>query len=330
MSSFAAVAAQANATSTDRTSIPGPTSVYASWQEQVTNLPTPSTGCFVATYPLVQWVAGGSNCVAPRSSNLNVGNGNDNLAGLSSGNIWESQGYVSTDSGIASEADSTKGSNYYTLQENSNYFSTTYGGHYAVGWEQFAFQNNPGAGAGYVFIVYWLIGWYQAFGSCPSQQSGLSAWQQDASGLNCFAATNTSYKTPQENPSGSGLLNYQLKAYADNGGNDESVFCNGAACYAETAGYTILDLAGGWTSAEWNVLGYSKGTTACINGSGNPCSSPSGFPSITVEQYLYDSTGTSIPSSCGSGGHTSEKNDLTLGTCGTSPTSPYYIQFSMT
>lgn len=314
-------------TTTTTTSVSESTPEYSSWQQQVTNLPTPSTGCFIATYPDIDWVPGGDHCVAPPPGYQNVGAGNDWQAEITSGHIGESQGEVSSMSGVTSEADDSLGANYYTIQDNSNTFSTTYSGNSATGWEQFIFENWPGDNASFVFIEYWLIGYYTTYGSCPSQQTGLTAWA-DVSG-NCTSKTNTSYQLSLQSPTS--LTSYELKGYADNSGNDESVFCNSTSCYAESAGYTVLDLAAGWTYAEWNVLGYEDGSTACINGSGDPCSGPSGSPSITIRDSLY-SGGTNVLASCSSSqANTAEQNDLTLGgTCSSQDFSPYYIYFTMT
>ena len=323
-------------TATTTTSIPGPTANYSSWQQQVSNLPTPTAGCWEATYPAVAWVSGGSDCAgsSPAPMPVTVGNANDWQAKISSGNIGESQGYVSSDSGVTSESDSLvspSGTNYYSLQDNSNFFTcntSDTGGVSADCWEQFVYQNDPGASSGYLFIQYWLLGYIGgSITSCPSTHTGILAWTQY--GSDCYTDSATPYSVPQENPSS--LTSVQLKGYADLSGDDEAVFCHTTSCYAVTAPYGVLDLYSNWTYAEWNVLGYGGGSTACFNGSGNPCSGPSGSPSVMVEQYLYNSAGTNTASTCLSGGTTGETNSLTLGSCSAivSP-APYYIYFSMT
>jgi hypothetical protein len=229
-----------------------------------------------------------------------VGGGTDYEGQIASGNhIGEAQGYVSGFSGFSSESDGSFGTNYYSLQDDSNEFSTTYSGTSVTVWQQFVFQNDPGSSSGYVFIQYWLLNYYSTYGSCPSTHTYLTAWGQ--SGNNCFANSNTSYSTPQENPSG--LQSYEQKGYADNGGYDESVFCNGGTCYAEAVTYTVFDLAASWTVSEWNVLGFGAGSTADF----------SSGTSITVTQYLYNSGGTNTAVSCASNSGTSlEKNNLSL------------------
>jgi hypothetical protein len=241
-------------------------------------------------------------------------------------------------SGVTSESDNGvgTGTNYYGLQDNSNTFTcntSDTGGVNAKCWEQFVFINDPGASAGLVYIQYWLIGYLNSHTSCPSTYTYLASpgWMTPSPNptSSCYANSGTSYTTPLENPSS--LTSYQLKGYADLSGYDESVFCHTTTCYAVAISYTVLDLNGGWTYAEWNVLGYGGGSTACFNGSGSPCSGPSGSPSVMVEQYLYNSGGTNTASSCLSGGTTGETNSLTLGSCSAivSP-APYYMYFTMT
>lgn len=332
---FSSLSAVSYASTVGSSKVPGPTPQYSVWQQEITNLPTPSAGCFEATYPVVAWVGGQSSCGPAPSLILNVGDGNDWDAQISSGNIGESQGYVSSMSGVTSESDSVAGSNYYTIQDNSNPFTCNTadtGNINADCLQQMVFVN-PGSGNGYVFMQYWLLGYISGTQTtCPTTSTGLASpgWQK--SGTNCFGSSGTGSVGSSESPTS--LTSYQVKGYADLSGNDESVFCNGNTCHAIAVGYTVLDLAAGWTDAEWNVLGYNNGSTACFNGSGNPCSGPSGSPSLTIEQYLYNSAGTNTASSCKStsslSAYSVETNSLTLGSCSATGSSPYYIDFGMT
>ncbi len=320
------------------TPVPGPTPEYSSWQQQVTNLPMPSAGCFEATFPVVEWVGGESSCGPAPSLILKVGDGNDYSAQISSGNIGESQGYVSSMSGVTSEADNASGNNYYTIQDNSNKFTcntSDTGGINANCLEQLVFVS-PGSGNGYVFIQYWLLGYISGTQTtCPTTYTGLAYPYWQKVGTNCFGSSGTGSVLASE-PATS-LASYQVKAYADNGGYDEAIFCNGGTCHGVSVTYAVLDLAAGWTAAEWNVLGYNNGSTACFNGSGNPCSGPSGSPSVTITQYLYNSAGTNTASSCKStssqGAYTVETNSLTLpNSCYTVTSVPVndYMYFTMT
>jgi hypothetical protein len=322
------------------TSVPGPTPEYSSWQQQVTNLPLPSAGCFEATYPTVAWVSGGSNCVTPQPIPATVGgggSGSDWETSLSSGNIGESQGYVSAMSGVTGEWDNgVPGANYYSLQDNSNTFTCNTpdtNNSNAECWEQFLFFNDPGSSSGSLVIQYWLIGYLITHTSCPSTHTRLwsMGWQTSNPTSSCWADSALSYTTPLENPSS--LTSYQLKGYADLSGNDESVFCHTTTCYAVTVAHTVFDLSSYWTDAEWNVLGYS-GSEACFNPTSSPTGcGPTGSPSVTVTQYLYNSGGTNIASNCYQNGTTGETNNLNVpSSCSSVTATPPddYIYFTMT
>ena len=313
-------------------SVPGPSPEYSSWQQAVTSLPVPSAGCFEASYPTIDWVSGGSDCTTPPSVPLTVGNAVDYQAyvGSNTAFIDEAQGYVSPMTGFTSESDSVQGANYYSIQDNSNLFSATYNGQGVTAWEQFVFVNDPGASppAGYVFIQYWLIDYlfpYTLNLACPSTHTYLTAWT--SSGFDCWANSAQSFTTPLENPSSLG--NYQFKGYANDNGNDESVFCDLTICYATAVAFNVFNLLAGWHYSEWNVFGAGGDSGACFNASGNPCPKPSGSPSLTVYQYLYGLG--SIVASCASGGTTGETNNLNLGSCYSYSSSPtYYIYLSET
>ena len=145
-------------------------STWPAWNGYMSGIPAPRGGCFVATYPSTVWQP--TQCVtAPLVPLLpsTVGNGHDEVA-QSSTLIGSSFGSFQSVSGLTSETDSMFGANSYTLQVNTNFFttSTTYtGGKSTTGWEQFVFAND-GSSLGYVFIQYWLIGYQSSYGSCPS------------------------------------------------------------------------------------------------------------------------------------------------------------------
>src|SRR6202022_3696276 len=91
-------------------------------------------------------------------------------------------------------------------------------------------------------IEYWLISGYGS--SCPAKDSNLATnWTYIPSNGYCTAYSYTDH-IPQANPSP--IPSYHLKGYADIGGNDEAVFCNGGSCNAEAVAYTVLHLASHW------------------------------------------------------------------------------------
>jgi hypothetical protein len=235
--------------------------------------------------------------------------------------------------GYSNETDSLIGSNnYYSIQDNSNFFSTTYAGASTTAWEQFIFYNDPANSSSYIVIEYWLWNWIPSHSQCPSQNSNLTPWKKDGSGKNCTAYSVTG-STSEYDPSG--LTSYIFKGYADNGGNDEAVFCYSSSCHAVSVPYSVLDLAAKWTTSEWGVFGYMNGSGACFNASpsgGLSCHNPSGSPSLTVTQYLYNSAGTNTAAGCDTSQlNTGEFNNLTAGSCtSASSGSSYWMSFGMT
>lgn len=170
----------------------------AAWSKTMRRIPAPQAGCFMASYPNTVWQP--TQCTTaplrpfqPMIAPLTVvGNGNDWAAQSSSTLIGSSTGSF-TVSGLTSEADSLQGANYYSLQDNSNTFttSTTYtGSKSTTGWQQFILANEPGNNAGKIFIQYWLINYQSTYGSCPSTGppgAGASPWIPTPDGKNCFA-----------------------------------------------------------------------------------------------------------------------------------------------
>jgi hypothetical protein len=294
-------------------------SQVSAWEDQVTNLSVPSAGCFYATYPNLAWTSDATNCVNETSTPDTVGNTNDYVAQYGvTGHIYEADGYVSSGTGFTNETDSLVGANAYSLQDNTGEFTTTYDGNSVVAYMQFLFLNNVTHSTGTLKIEYWLLSGYGS--SCPAKDSNL-ATNWESSGTYCTAWSST-YNIPQANPSS--ITDYQLKGYADNGGNDEAVFCNSgtSSCYAETVAYTVFDLAAHWQYSEWGFFGFVGGSGACINAEEkNPCPNPAGSPSWTMYQYLYDSSGTLQYAICDSASSTDngiwtvEYNNLNLGSC---------------
>jgi hypothetical protein len=266
--------------------------------------PAPRAGCFVVTYPNTVWKA--SHCVtAPLLPLLpsTVGNGYDEVA-QSSTLIGSSFGSFQSVSGLVSETDSIFGADYYTLQDNTNFFTTSTpytGSNSTTGWEQFVFANDPAFG-GFVFIQYWLINYQSSYGSCPGTgPPGGSSWM--AYQGSCYA---NSPGTVAPLEAASNLANLILKGYANFGSNDQAILCvSGGSCYTMAITAQVLNLYKNWYDAEFNVFGYGGGSQAMFN-SGT---------SITVVNSLSDQNGNPIGPSCFINGYTGETNNLNLGAC---------------
>ena len=234
-----------------------------------------------------------------------VGGGVDWVAYSGSGTlIGSSTGSFPSIYGLTSEKDSLEGSNYYTLQINSQTFptNTAYTGNKpATGWEQFVFTND-GTNIGWIYIQYWLIG-YSA--PCPSTgpPDGTS-WTYYAGSSNsaagCYA---NSAATAVSAEAASNLGNLILTGYANFNSNGEDILCISGTCSSVSTTDQVLDLAQHWLYSEFNIFGWGSGSTANFN-SGT---------TIEVSNSLEDQSGNVIVPSCMKTGYTAETNNLNLG-----------------
>ena len=279
---------------------------WPAWNRFISHTPTPRAGCFEAAFPSTVWQP--AQCAtAPLIPLLpsTVGNGNDEVAeSPSSTLIGSSSGSFQSISGLTSEVDSKAGADYYTLQDNTNFFttSTPYTGNNSTrGWEQFVFAND-GSSLGFVFIQYWLINYQKNYGGCPSTGPPNGSSWMEYSG-SCYA-NSPGILAPSE--SGSNLANLILTGYANFGSNDQAILCiSGGSCYTMAITPQVVNLYQYWQDAEFNVFGYGDGSEANFN-SGT---------SIAVSNSLADQQGKAFVPSCVNTGYTAETNNLNLGSC---------------
>lgn len=289
----------------------------STWRQQVSSFQNNAGQCAEVTYPSTAWES--ERCMGPDLTPLTVGGHNvydDNGTQGSSYVIGEAEGEVASLTGFVSESDSTAGSNYYSIQDNTNYYrnSTWYDGttmtstqHY---WEQFAFVNEAlccGSGYGEVSMQFWLINYLSNHSSCPTiSGSWTSLTQYLTSGNDCWAPTYY-MTTPEEDPRG--LASYSLSgciSLCDASGYDSAIFCYSNTCDYHNVQDSILGFASHWTNVEWNVLGKSL-STADFSGSG------SSGADIHAKVYLWDSSdNTHSESSSETYSTTAESNNLNL------------------
>jgi hypothetical protein len=264
---------------------------------------TPGSGCFTSTYPIAVWVP--VPCVQAPDPFETVGSGTDYSADAGSNHIGLGTGSFSSVAGLSWETDSKKGTNYYSLQLNSNTYSCTYSSNPTTCWVQFVFQNNPGASSGYVFISYALLNYFLDYATCPTYFS-------HPNNIDCYSQAG-SHSTPQESISNLATLSLSGSSNYASSGQDKANFCVSGSCYAATISdtrYTQFALSQSWTNMEFNVLGYAAQSTAGFNGGTN----------ITISDTEQTVSGGSITPTCLSGGGSAEKNNLSLrtGTCNVS------------
>jgi hypothetical protein len=141
-----------------------------SWRKMILHTPRPRRGCFVATYPETEWreVACKTPPHTPYQPKLRGGIRTDTVGGSGTdfspqvtGHISEGEGSFDDVTGVTNQTSST-----YSLQLNTDNFTTTTCSNYALcrGWEQFVYSNGSNSG----YIQYWLIRYGPQGTLCPT------------------------------------------------------------------------------------------------------------------------------------------------------------------
>jgi hypothetical protein len=277
----------------------GPTATeLTAWRRSRVHSPRPSNkGCFETNYPAASWTE--TNCVIPPNIPLRpyhggvrrldtVGDGTDFSAQIPGSSVTM-EGSFDSISGVTSESGGGT-ANAYTLQLNSEFFSTTTCGGQSgcVGWEQFVFLNVETASRSLGFIQYWMINYGT---SCPS------GWQSGG-GEDCYR--NSVYGVAVPVQTIATLDQMTLTGVAPSGEMDDSVTVSiNSKLYSVTGNAYFPDLAQNWNTSEFNVLGPGNGSQAVFN------------EGATMVVRTAVETGTAAPS-CVSEGFTAETNNLTL------------------
>ena len=306
---FLSLAASAHA-ATPAAKSTAPDAQHQAWRAAIEHTPVPQEGCFAATYPNTAWTR--IQCkVAPKRPYLprnghrgyTVGNGND-YAAVVTGLISSGVGNFPVVTGLKSETGYGGQANTYSLQLNSDFFTTSVCNGASnpadcLGWEQFVYSNS-----GVAFMQYWLLD----YGSrCPS-----GGWMEYEG--SCYRNSNAVDVPPQVITQ---LANLKLSGSAVAGGIDTLVLTTANGAYSTTGNDSVVYLADGWDQAEFNVVGDGGGSEAKFNKG----------TSLTVEIALKDGS-TAAPKCEGDDGTTGETNNLTLGKCSTAGGSTPYIKFT--
>lgn len=298
---------------------PAAKAIVRAWGDGMMREGLPHAGCFRAEYPATAWsrVACGTapNVVLPpRRGRINpsiIGNGNDygidvlpvTMLGAI-GSFEDVSGVKTVTSCAPKYALGTScgthglGNNVYSLQLNSNNFSTSSCGkiRYCLGWEQFVYTNQPKyySGGGELIIQDWLLSTSTKKIKCPPKQN----WM--ASGGDCYKNAPNSVLVPTV-PIAQ-LADVRLAGSA--GSNGDSVFFSvGGYVYGMKSAQDdgVTDLSQHWTGAEFNVVGNSDGNQAVFNAG------------ATITVRLEAVTGYSTAAACaGNSGTTGEENNLSF------------------
>jgi len=280
----------------------------AQWQAAIAQVPTPGTGCYHASYPLLRWHA--TKCaVAPkfplapalpagsalRGPATTIGNGKDYSAKVS-GRISKATGSFHnvskniTEKGIDPSTGSTV-PNAFSLQLNTEFISgspaCSGSGNSAncQAWQQFVYAVQ--SGTGFIFMQYWLIN-YNA--TCPA---GWTAFSSD-----CFTNSNASTLSPL---TAKQLATLKLSGSATSGGNDKvSLSVGSGQATAVSNSDNKIHLAKFWNTTEWGVYGDGDGSEAIF-----------GSNTTLEAQTALKATSSAAPA-CVKEGFTGETNNLKL------------------
>jgi hypothetical protein len=198
--------------------------------------------------------------------------------------------------------------NAYTLQLNTNFFTTTVcAGHVGcLGWEQFVFENDgtSSMSSAGVYIQYWLIGygatcpdstWIPYFGDC---------YKNDSAGMLAVPTQ------PVSN-----LANLTLSGSVTATSDSVSLSIVGTPRPYMVSGDNAVLAAGGWTQSEFGVYGDAGGGMATF-------SSTAGSPPAALTVRTRINYGGVAAPLCAATGTTGETNSLTFGTAPPMPTPP--------
>jgi hypothetical protein len=277
------------------------------WQAELAQLPRVGSGCYHASYPAVQWHA--VTCeVAPviplapaltsssvrRAAPEKVGD-RDDYSAVVSGLISAATGSFDDVSPKITErgrvgGDGSRRANTFTLQLNSQFFSTPACSNSedpstCTGWQQFVYETDSDT----VFMQYWLIN-YDA--SCPS---GWFAYESD-----CYTNSPATRVTGRR-LTAKDLATVELSGSATAGGEDQVSLSlgSGQASLASNSD-SVVDLAAQWDTTEFGVYGDGGGSEAYFR------------PNTTLEaQTTLTATSSSAPT-CVHEGFTGETNNLKL------------------
>jgi hypothetical protein len=283
----------------------------ANWREAITKLTLPAAGCFRADYPDVAWTQvacreAPKTPYIPRHATLGgvgntVGDGADYAAAVTK-LITHGVGSFTSVTGVTSIKDQGQ-ANTYSLQLNSNFFTTTIcngavNPASCLGWQQFVYSNS-----GVAFMQYWLInygskcpsgGWMAYSGDCYRNSAAVGVPIQSIAQFPALTVTGTASAT----------------------GNDKMVLTTSTSAYTTGGKDTVVHLADGWTQSEYNVIGDGGGSQSVFNKGS----------AITVHIALVDGIRTA-PTCATNAGTTGETNNLNLGACTTAAGAQPSISF---
>ena len=294
---------------------------HEDWRQAMHRLPQPKPGCYVASYPHIEWKAVACG-PAPKypilparnpAKHFVVGGGGANdFAANPSGTILGAEGtFVSVSPGITESGPIANSgpsiTDAYTLQMNTNQFtSAACAGSpnpSCKGWEQFVYVNDPSSH--YVFIQYWLI---QYNTTCPSGWTQFSF--SGGTSIYCYQSTTVSSLTAGHPASDLGTMTLSAAVTSS---SDQAIITAGGDM-ATKVGLNAVAASAGWTDAEFNIFGDGG------NSSGGGQAGFGANTTLVVRTTVHN--GTRNAPSCRLESFTGETNSLTLVGMSPIPTQP--------
>jgi hypothetical protein len=272
--------------------------LHDAWRAAIGSAPLPGKGCFTASYPSTVWKQTVCTKAPARPflpangpSGFVVGNGNDYSAETGT-TISSAVGSFPSIKGLTTETNEGA-SNTYSLQLNSSYYVAKVCDGAQIpadcrAWMQFAYSNNPPSDGG-AFMEVWLINYGT---NCPSGWGGYAT--------DCYYNSNQ-VNIPAQTLSELGDI--QVSGSTASGGDDTVKVTTSDNAYSVTMPDSIIDLAGNWNTAEYNIFGDGGGSEAVFNTG----------TKIKVEVQLQN--GSTDAPTCITDGFTLESNNLGLNLC---------------
>ena len=251
---------------------------YDAWRSALTRVPLGGAGCYKATYPALAWsrVACSASTIlgfpfharrgvrphVPNDQYTAVAPGNDRISAAIGS--FPSATVTSERTVNVNGSTGSVGPNSYTLQINSNVFSTAVCKGVAncgYGWVQFVYTNPPNAAPtkyprpGQLNVWDWLEPINRKPIACPKNAGWI------ASSPYCYQVSPT-IEIPNQAIGGNALAAMTLEGTA---GTTDSVYLTvGPTTYAieQAQRDGITDLAENWTQTEFNIYGNDNGSVA--------------------------------------------------------------------
>jgi uncharacterized repeat protein (TIGR03803 family) len=301
------------------------------WHASMSRTPLPRKGCFEASYPSTEWQE--VPCTALPSYPLPQSRGRkahpntvgytygDFVAQVASGFISTAEGsFASVTPGITETGtDPHTGKtnhNAFTLQLNSNTFTNqvttslcSSGATHTscIGWQQFAFENDGnGPAAPIAFIQYWLENYGTAASMCPA---GWKPYSPSPNVIDCYRSTAGMGNIPIQTMAD--LAQLRLTGTAGSGGMDTLTLLTTGSHLSAMGLDSVLGLAQGWQTAEFNIFGdgysteanFSSGTTIVVKITVDSGNGTTDAPTYVNESFTGETDNlTLVPPPCLYGG----------------------------